>query len=86
MSVAKWSFAAAAIASLGANHAARAGWLMKLIAGIDFLAAALVLLGLTENRWLVLAGLPLAAGMIANAATLKFLGADFAGRSHIAKS
>jgi hypothetical protein len=53
---------------------------LKLIAVIDLLAAALILGGLVDNAWLVWAGFALTAGMIANAATLKFLVADIVGR------
>jgi hypothetical protein len=58
---------------------------MRLIAGVDFLAAGLILWGQVDNAWLVWAGLPLATGMIANAATLKFLLVDSA-KPDIAKS
>jgi len=51
---------------------------LRTIAGVDLLGAALILWGLVDNSWLVWAGLPLAAGMLANAATLKFLKADIA--------
>jgi hypothetical protein len=73
MSVGKWGFAAAAIAALGVFTWRSRRWYLKLIAGVDLAAAALILWGLVDNAWLVWAGLPLAAGMIANAATLKFL-------------
>ncbi len=76
MSVVKWGFAAAAIAVLGLLTLRSRSWYLRLIAAIDGLAAVLILVGLVENAWLVWAGLPLAAGMIANAATLKFLTAD----------
>lgn len=79
MSVGKWAFAATAIVVLGVFTWRSGRWYLKLIAAFDLLAAVLILGGLVENAWLVWAGFALAAGMIANAATLKFLAADIAG-------
>ena len=76
MSVVKWMLAAIAIGLLGAFTLRSRRWYLRLIAGVDFLAAATILWGLVDNPWLVWAGAPLAAGMIANAATLKFLIAE----------
>jgi hypothetical protein len=76
MSVVKWGFAAAVTATLGMFTLRSRHWYLRLIAGVDFLAAALILGGLVDNAWLVWAGLPLAAGMMANAVTLKFLVTD----------
>ena len=73
MSVLKWIFAAIAIGLLGAFTVASRRWFMRVIATVDFLGAAMILFGLADNPWLVWAGAPLAAGMIANAATLGFL-------------
>jgi len=73
MSVAKWMFAAITILLLGAFTLGSRRWYMRLIAGLDFLAAGIILWGLVDNPWLVWAGAPLAAGIIANAATLKIL-------------
>jgi hypothetical protein len=73
MSVVKWMFAAVAIGLLGALTLRSRRWFMRLIAAVDFVAAGMILRGLTDNPWLVWAGALLAAGMIANAATLKFL-------------
>jgi hypothetical protein len=78
ISVLKWMFAAIAIGLLGAFTLHSRRWYMRLIAAVDFVAAALILWGLTDNPWLVWAGAPLAAGMIANAATLRFLTAESA--------
>ena len=86
MSVSKWSFAAAAIALLGAFTMAGRRWYLKLIGAVDLLAAALVLWGLIDNPVLVWAGAPLAAGMIANAATLKFLIHEPASRNPVPRS
>jgi hypothetical protein len=80
MSVGKWGFAAAALAVLGVFTWCSRRWYLRLIAGVDLAAAALILGGLVDNAWLVWAGLPLAAGMIANAATLKLLVADITSR------
>ena len=76
MSVTKWGLAAAAIAALGVFTLRSSRWFLRLIGGVDLLAAGMILWGLVDNPWLVWAGLPLAAGMIANAATLKFLGSS----------
>jgi hypothetical protein len=73
MSIFKWMLAAITIILLGAFTLRSRRWYMRLIAAVDFLAAALILWGIVDNPWLVWAGVPLAAGMIANAATLKFL-------------
>ncbi|HEV2198734.1 MAG TPA: hypothetical protein VGR73_02860 [Bryobacteraceae bacterium] len=80
MSVGKWGFAAAAIMALGVFAWRSRRWYLKLIAGVDLAAAALILGGLVDNAWLVWAGLALAAGAIGNAVTLKFLVADIASR------
>lgn len=85
MSVAKWGFAAAAIATLGVFTLRSRRRFMRVIAALDLLAFVLILWGLVDNVWLVWAGLPLAAGMIASAATLKFLVVDIA-KPDIAKS
>jgi hypothetical protein len=47
---------------------------------VDLLAAGMILWGLVDNPVLVWAGMPLAAGMIANAATLRFLTAELSHR------
>ena len=90
MSVVKWGSAAAAIATLGVFTLRSRRLYLRLIGCVDVSAAALILWGLIDNAWLVWAGLPLAAGMIANAATLKFLVTDTAkpdiGKPDIAKS
>lgn len=86
MSVAKWAFAAAAIALLGVLTLRSRRWYLRLIGGVDVLAAAMIVWGLIDNSWLVWAGAPLAAGMIANAATLKFLIHEPASRNPVPRS
>ncbi len=76
MSVVKWLCAAVAIGVLGAFTFFARTWYFRLIGGADLLAGAMILWGLVDNRMLVWAGMPLAAGMIGNAATLKFLTAE----------
>jgi hypothetical protein len=86
MSVVKWGSASLTIATLGVFTLHSPRWYMKLIGGVDLLAAALIQWGMVDNRWLVWAGLLLAAGMIANAATLKFLTHESATRNPIPRS
>ena len=86
VSVVKWISAALAIGTLGVFTLHSRRWYLKLIGGVDLLAAALILWGLVDNPWLVWAGFPLAAGMIANAATLKFLTHEPATRNPIPHS
>ncbi len=81
MSVAKWGFAALTMALLGLFTLRSRRWFMRTIAVVNFLAFGLILRGLVDNVWLVWAGLPLAVGMIANAATLRFLRADMVRRA-----
>lgn len=81
MSVVKWGFASITMAILAVFTLRSRRWFLRLIGGIDVLAFGMILWGLVENPWLVWAGFALAAGMIANAATLKFLIADTARRA-----
>ena len=83
MSVVKWGFAALTIVTLAAFTLRSRRWFMRLIAGLDVLAFGLILWGLVDNPWLVWAGFALAAGMILNAATLKFLVADTVGAAEL---
>ena len=73
MSVVKWICAAVAIGALGVFTLFARKWYFRLIGAVDLLAAGMILWGLVDNPTLVWAGMLLAAGMIANAATLKFL-------------
>jgi hypothetical protein len=77
MSVTKWGFAALAIGALGVFTIRARKWYFRLIGAVDLIAPGMILWGLVDNPTLVWAGFPLAAGMIANAATLKFLIRDF---------
>jgi len=76
MSVVKWMSAAIAIGLVGVFTLRARKWYFRLIGAVDLLAAAMILWGVNDNPMLVWAGMPLAAGMIANAATLKFLVAE----------
>jgi hypothetical protein len=76
MSVIKWMSAAIAMGLLGVFTLSARRWYFRLIGAVDLFAAAIILWGVVDNRMLVWAGMPLAAGMIANAATLKFLSAE----------
>lgn len=77
MSVIKWGSAALAIGTLGVFTLRARKWYLRVIGAVDLLAAGMILWGLVDNPTLVWAALPLAIGMIANAATLKFLIRDF---------
>ena len=86
MSSGKWVSEALAMAALGVVTRRSRRWYLRLIAGVELAAPALMLWGLIYNAGLVWVGLLLDAALISNAATLKFLLADIANYESATRS
>jgi len=64
-SLTKWTLAFLATAGFAALFWNRRGWAMRLIAALNFAAAAIGFYGIYDNAFLVWAGIPLLGGLIA---------------------